>query len=197
MGTKKRKCPLGSAWQCPQTLLGVPLDNSEQGCYEAAILGLLSSALVQVEPRGSGQSPSLPPPSSPQLQPAGWQAERLLPKFLHDLPDPGQVGFAQREVAASGPHVVANHAVLCRCREAFCLGRHYVLSRVQEAPVIPVAGCGERTRAAQSGSFQYRHQEWPPCPGGAPRRRAPAPTLQVLNVFWKPSFLIGRYVSAF
>lgn len=47
--------------------------------------------------------------SAPQLQPPGWQADRAaFSELLHDLSDPGQVGFAEREVALRGPHVIAD-----------------------------------------------------------------------------------------
>lgn len=90
-----------------------------------------------------GRSPALSSLPPLQLQPPGWQADGLLSELLHDLSDPGQVGFAEREVALRGPHVIANHAVLSGRGETFCLGCDHILSRVEEAPVIPVAGCSD------------------------------------------------------
>lgn len=92
-----------------------------------------------------GRSPALSSLPPLQLQPPGWQADGLLSELLHDLSDPGQVGFAEREVALRGPHVIANHAVLSGRGETFCLGCDHILSRVEEAPVIPVAGCEKKT----------------------------------------------------
>lgn len=100
----------------------------------------------------AGRSPTLPPLPAPQLRPPGWQADGLLPELLHDLSDPGQVGFAEREVAPRGPHVVADHAGLGGRGETFRLSCDHILSRVQEAPVIPIAGC-EKERTAVQSSF--------------------------------------------
>lgn len=91
-----------------------------------------------------GRSPALSSLPPPQLQPPGWQADGLLPELFHDLPDPRQVGFAECEVALSGPHVIADHAVLGGGGEPFRLGCDHILSGVQEAPVIPIAGCEEK-----------------------------------------------------
>lgn len=68
---------------------------------------------------------------------------------MHDLSDPGQVGFAESEVALSGPHVIANHAVLGGRGETFRLGCDNILSGVQEAPVIPVTGCEKKQRNSE------------------------------------------------
>lgn len=134
-------------------------------------------------------SPVLPSLSAPQPRPPGGHADGLLPKLLHDLPDPGQVGLAEREVALRGAHVVADHAVLGGGGEALGLGRDHVFARIQEAPVIPVAGCEEkpgRLRAVlvytnTRGRFQG-------CPGGEPRRPAvdPEPAEEAPNAFWRP-----------
>ena len=91
-----------------------------------------------------GTSPALPSLPPAQFQPPGWQADGLLPKLFHDLPDPGQVGFAESEVTPCGPHVVADHAVLGGRGEPFRFGRDHVLPGVQEAPVVPIAGCEKK-----------------------------------------------------
>lgn len=98
-------------------------------------------------------SPALSSLPAPQLQSPGWQADRLLPELLHDLSDPGQVGFAEREVAACGPHVVADHAVLGGRGETFRLGCDRILSGVQEAPVIPIAGCEKQAEGFRAALF--------------------------------------------
>lgn len=100
-----------------------------------------------------GRSPALSSLPPPQLQPPGWQADGLLSELLHDLSDPGQVGFAEREVALRGPHVIADHAVLSGRGETFCLGCDHILSRVEEAPVIPIAGCEKETGELRAVPF--------------------------------------------
>lgn len=93
---------------------------------------------------------SLPPP---QLLPPGGQADRLLAELLHDLSDSGQVGFAEREVAPRGPHIIADHAVPGRRGETFCLGCDHILTRVQEAPVIPITGCEKKAGELRAALF--------------------------------------------
>lgn len=100
-----------------------------------------------------GRSPALSSFPPPQLQPPGWQADGLLPELLHDLSDPGQVGFAECEVALCGPHVIADYAVLGGRGETFCLGRDHVLSGVQKAPVIPITGCEKKAGEVRAALF--------------------------------------------
>lgn len=120
--------------------------------------------------QGPGGSPTLSSLPPPQLQPPGWQADGLLPKLLHDLSDPGHVGFAKCEVTPCGPHVIANHAVLGGCSEAFGLCCDHILSRVQEAPVIPIVGCGKENQGRLRAALANANPASPP-PRPAPWAR--------------------------
>lgn len=101
-------------------------------------------------PRGS---PTLPPLSSSQLQAPGGEVDRLLPKRLHDFSYPSQVCLAEYEVTPSGSHVVADHAVLGGGDKALCLCGDHVFTRVQEAPVIPIAGWEEKAGDLRADPF--------------------------------------------
>lgn len=83
-------------------------------------------------------------------------AAASLVESLHDLPDAGQVGAAQREVAAGGPHLVAHFALLADHAVALGPRRHAVLARVQQAPVVPVCGWSTRLQIDQRLTFESR-----------------------------------------
>lgn len=160
-------------------------------------LGCVSSA---------GRCPSLPSLPPPELQPPGWQADRLLPELLHDLSDPGQVGLAESEVALSGPHVIANHAVLGGRGETFRLGCDNVLSGVQEAPVIPVTGCEKKQRHSEP-LFSNAETTSPVIPRPAPGQRetrrqavwtsSPCSCKSVMHLGSQDVFLFGSPLNGF
>jgi len=85
-----------------------------------------------------GLSP-LPPLPSPLPEPPHGQADRLLPKLLHDLLDSCQVGFGDGEVALGSSHVVADFAGLGGSGIAFCLHTYHVFPWVEKTPVIPIS----------------------------------------------------------
>lgn len=153
--SKLSALPLGTSLAThtfSQAFLNFRENNRERVLYRATTRGgLICRGPGPVS--SVGRSPALPSLPPPQLQPPGWQADGLLPELFHDLPDPGQVGFAEGEVALRGTHVIADHAVLGGRGESFRLGSDHVLAGVQEAPVIPIAGCEEKGREFRAIPF--------------------------------------------
>lgn len=139
MRTKERKhpdppaLPFGTS-QVMQACSRAPLELQSKTIGEPTTELLLEWILFAQSgvclkcPRGS---PTLPPFPSPQFQAPGGQADRLLPKCLHDFSYPSQVGLGECEVTPSSSHVIANHACLGGGDKAFRLGCDHIFARVQ------------------------------------------------------------------